>query len=126
MLEVRYSAAAREDILSLKARAAAAPQSKHAALWSQLKKILTEVLPVEALAFGQRTPLGKDLRRIRRQKLGRLRIFYLASREHQRVIVLFIGYRKAGDKHDAYTEFDRHLKGGEFDDHFIELGIEKP
>jgi hypothetical protein len=41
-------------------------------------------------------------------------------------VVLFIGYRKEGDKHDAYVEFERHLKRGAFDQQFAELGLPKP
>src|SRR5258708_22649666 len=46
---------------------------------------------------------GCDLRNIWRVKGGRHRIFYIASSAKERVAVLFIGYRKERDQHDAYV-----------------------
>lgn len=44
----------------------------------------------------------------------------------KRSILLWVGYRKEGDKNDAYEEMRRRMKNGDFDVHFEELGIKKP
>jgi hypothetical protein len=89
---------------------------------------LDELIPGHALdnqfALGQRS--GVRLAGIYRTKVGRLRIFWIASSAKQRAIVLFIGYRKEGGKKDAYTEFIRRLQAGEFDHYFGELKQQNP
>jgi len=59
-------------------------------------------------------------------KIGRLRVFFIASEPTKRAIVLCLGYRKAGDKNDAYEEVRRLIRRGSFDPQFAELGITKP
>ncbi len=71
--------------------------------------------------------LKEDLAGVFRVKVGkRIRIFYLASSVHNTAIVLMIGYRKEGDKNDAYEVLRRLLHRGAFDAHFAELGVRKP
>jgi hypothetical protein len=91
-----------------------------------LRKLINEVVAVEDHAFGPATALRSGLSPVRRAKMGRLRLFFLASREHRAASVLMVGYRKAGDKNDAYEEIARRIRRGEFDAQFDELGIKKP
>ena len=67
-----------------------------------------------------------NLSGVRRAKLGRERVFFLASREKQLAIVLMLGFRKEGDRSDAYVEIVRRIRRGEFDKQFLEAGVDKP
>jgi hypothetical protein len=59
-------------------------------------------------------------------KKGRIRVFYAASSERARAVVLLLGYRKQGDKRDAYAELERLLRRKDFDRVFEDLGVKKP
>ncbi len=101
------------------------PQGAQAVVWRQVDRILGKVLTTDdALerTHGLRPPLSN----VFRIKFGRARIFYIASSKTQRLVVLFIGYRKRGDKNDAYEDFTRQLKRGSWDHWFKELGVTKP
>lgn len=78
-----------------------------------------------AYALGKKRE--KNFAGIFRCRTGRLRTCWIASRDKQTVIVLFIGFRAKGDKkRDVYEKLHRFLKNGDFDIHFDELGIENP
>jgi hypothetical protein len=92
--------------------------------------LLLEVIANEDHAFSPATALGRrgpvNLSGVRRAKLGRERVFFLASRQKQLAIVLMLGFRKDGDRNDAYVEIVRRIRRGEFDEQFCEAGIAKP
>jgi|HubBroStandDraft_2_1064218.scaffolds.fasta_scaffold469942_2 mRNA-degrading endonuclease RelE of RelBE toxin-antitoxin system len=128
-LSVWYSSPAATQISEMKARSAASPGSSNATVWNGVRRILQDALtnPVIAFARDHGCREGQhDFGNVFRFKVGRYRIFYIGSSTLQRLIVLFIGYRKDGDKHDAYAELSRRLKSTEFDDVFKELGVKKP
>lgn len=91
---------------------------------------MLEVVADEENAFSPAAALGRrgpvNLSGVRRAKLGRGRVFFLASRQKQLAIVLMLGFRKEGDRNDAYVEIVRRIRRGEFDDQFREIGIAKP
>jgi hypothetical protein len=129
-LQLKTSQYAAEQIKQTRANAEARPNSAHDAKWRALKKLLQEIVSNEDHALSAATALGRrgslNLAGIRRAKLGRERIFFVASREKQVAIVLMLGYRKEGDRNDAYVEIVRHIRRGEFDEQFREAGIAKP
>jgi hypothetical protein len=125
-LALTYSPYAFSQLSEIKAKAEAKPQSAHGAQWSALKRLLTEVVPVEDHAFGPATALRGALASVKRAKAGRTRLFFLASREKQKAIVLMLGFRKEGDRGDAYEEIARRIRRGEFAAQFAEIGIEPP
>jgi hypothetical protein len=84
------------------------------------------VLGESELALSDQTRLRGELSSVRRIKKQRLRLFFIVSTSNQAARLLFIGYRKQGHKHDAYAEFERRVRRGEFDQQFAELGIERP
>jgi mRNA-degrading endonuclease RelE of RelBE toxin-antitoxin system len=125
-LSVGYSPLARDQLVELRARAERSPGTNHEKILEGLRKVL-EALELDMVAFHRGNALGRDLSNVWREKFGRWRLFYLASREKQRVLVLMLGPgRKAGDKNDPYVEFKRRLKRGDFDPQFAELGVTKP
>ena len=129
-LQLKASQYAAEQINQARASAEARPNSAHDAVWRALKKLLVEVVTSEDLAFSSATALGRrgpvNLAGVRRAKLGRQRVFFLASRERRLAIVLMLGFRKEGDRNDAYVEIVRRIRRGEFDEQFREAGITKP
>lgn len=129
-LQLKTSQYAAEQINQARANAEARPNSAHDAKWRALKKLLQEVVSSEDHALSAATALGRrgpvNLAGVRRAKLGRERVFFLASREKQIAIVLMLGFRKEGDRNDAYVEIVRHIRRGEFDEQFREAGITKP
>jgi hypothetical protein len=129
-LQLKSSQYAAEQINQARANADARPNSVHAAKWRALKKLLLEIITNEDHAFSPATALGRrgpvNLSGVRRAKLGRERVFFLASRQKQLAIVLMLGFRKEGDRNDAYVEIVRRIRRGEFDEQFREAGIAKP
>jgi hypothetical protein len=129
-LQLKSSQYAAEQINQARANAEARPNSAHAAKWRALSKLLLEVIANEDHAFSPATALGRrgpvNLSGVRRAKLGRERVFFLASRQKQLAIVLMLGFRKDGDRNDAYVEIVRRIRRGEFDEQFREAGIAKP
>lgn len=129
-LQLKASQYATEQINQARVNAEARPNSAHDAAWRALKKLLHEVVTNEDLAFATATALGRrgpvNLAGVRRAKLGRQRVFFLASREKQIAIVLMLGFRKEGDHNDAYVEIVRRIRRGEFDEQFREVGIARP
>jgi len=129
-LQLKTSRYAAEQINQARANAEARPNSAHDATWRALKKLLQEIVTNEDLAFSAATALGRrgpvNLSGVRRAKLGRQRVFFLASRERQLAIVLMLGFRKEGDRNDAYVDIVRRIRRGEFDEQFREAGITRP
>lgn len=129
-LQLKYSQYAAEKISEARANADARPNSAHAAKWRALKKLLLEVIANEDHAFSPATALGRrgsvNLSGVRRAKLGRERVFFLASRQKQLAIVLMLGFRNEGDRNDAYVDIVRRIRRGMFDEEFREIGIAKP
>ena len=129
-LQLKTSQYAAEQINQIRANAEARPNSAHAAHWCALNKLLQEVVRNEDHALSAATALGRrgpvNLAGVRRAKLGRERVFFVASQEKQIAIVLMLGFRKEGDRNDAYVEIVRRIRRGEFDEQFREAGIAKP
>ena len=125
-LAVSYSPAAAAWFAARRAEAELAPHGAPATLYRSVLRLVTDIIsdPVHAfdLKYRLRPPLGS----VFRVKAGRLRVFFLASSTHQRSIVLAVGFRKEGDKRDAYTELERWISRGDFDPQFAELGISRP
>lgn len=76
--------------------------------------------------FASRFRLRGDLKQYGRlKKMGlpeRCRLFFLADRQTQEIIILWLGeLRKAGDKHDAYNVFKKKVRRGEFPRSFNDL-----
>ena len=69
--------------------------------------IMDAVRIIHALPYREGTRLKDELAGYRRVKKGRHRIFYAVDEERSLIIILHIGFRKAGDRHDAYREFQR-------------------
>ena len=99
---------------------------KYKTAYDALRHTLDRVISEHALnpkfALGARK--SGSLHGVFRQKSGRLRVFWIASKPKMTAIVLFIGYRKAGDKKDAYEQFKHRLSHGDFDHHFKALDLE--
>jgi hypothetical protein len=91
-----------------------------------IRHIIENIVANPDHAFISKHHLRGNLAGILRVKTGRLRLFFIAKRTEGAAIVLFIGYRKEGDKRDAYTEFLRLLNRSAFDAQFAELGLAKP
>ena len=114
---------------ALKVDALSAPSSAKATMYRALRRVFDQLLTDPVCAMAKNAALKQPLGNVRRIKLGqgnRLRLFYLASPVKQRVVVLFIGFRKSGDQSDAYAEFTTMLNKGAYDAVFAELEIEKP
>lgn len=89
--------------------------------------MIRDVVANPDLALAHQNMLKDDLAGVLRVKVGRRhRIFYLASSEKRRAIVLMFGFRKEGDKNDAYEVVRRLVRKGAFDAHFAALGVKKP
>ena len=113
----------------MRARAEASPNSSHATVWDGVRRILDDALTNPLFAFARDNGAREgqhDFGNIFRMKVGRHRIFYIASSALRRATVLFIGHRKAGDKNDAYADLSRRLRTNEFDEVFRELTVKKP
>jgi hypothetical protein len=100
--------------------------SQHAALHAGILELIEKVIGESDLALLARNRLSGDLAGILRVKKGRFRLFYILATEKVAARVLYVGFRKEGDKRDAYEEFRRYLRAGVFDPQFAELGLKKP
>lgn len=124
-MQVRYSDVAAAILSQMKARALANPESANATVYAGIKRVLTDLLPVEHRAIQRQYGMHDELSDFFRVRVGRLRIIWGASTQRGLVIVLFVGKRKEGDKHDVYVDFARRLKAGTFDDQLSELGLDR-
>jgi mRNA-degrading endonuclease RelE of RelBE toxin-antitoxin system len=123
---VEASPLAQAQIDELKAQALRSPGTNHQKKWLALRGVL-ERLGLDMVALCRDNALSRELSNVWRDKTGRWRIFYILSSEQQRLVILMLGEgRKEGDKNDPYPVFRRHLKRGEFDAHFADLGVTKP
>lgn len=122
-LKVGYSPAAAEQLRAMRDREQGA---RYVGLYEAIVQLLTTVISESDLAFSSQNRLTGSLSSVLRVKKQRLRLFFIASSAKQSAIVLFVGYRKGGHKHDAYAEFERRVRRGEFDQQFADLGIERP
>lgn len=125
--EVRAAEPAAAQLKEWRARALVKPRSAAGKLWKSVREVLDDWLTDPELALAHKHALTDDLKNVFRIAFGaRMRLFYLVSSRRRRVVVLLIGYRKDGDKNDAYEVLRRRIKAGEFDAIFEELGVEKP
>lgn len=95
-------------------------------LYESLLDVINKVIGEADLALSPQNRLRGSLASVLRIKKGRLRIFFLASVQKQKAIVLFFGYRREGHKGDAYAELERMIRKGTFDPQFAELEIPRP
>lgn len=127
---VQCSDYAATQLRELKAKAQASPESAHGAVWEMVKKAVKEVVANPDLNTAAKFALGnkggKNFTGIMRVKIGRARLFYIASAERQQSRILMLGERESGSRDDVYEELARKLKTAEFNDVFAELGLKKP
>ena len=102
--------------------------NRHLAVYDGLKNLFEDIIPYRALdpTFTLETKHGISLGGVNRAKQGRLRIYWIASSAKRLVYILFIGYRKEGDRKDAYRKFVAHLRRGSFDRLFANLDQKNP
>jgi mRNA-degrading endonuclease RelE of RelBE toxin-antitoxin system len=131
--KVRYSQVAADYINDIKKRVGRADdQGRKGTNWhtvySGIKKCVSDIIGKNPISPDYALGKKRDVRLtgIFRGRVGRLRIFWIASSDRHESIVLFIGYRRAGDQKDAYAAFVKYLRSGKFDHHFKELGQKNP
>ena len=112
--------------MELKRRADKSPGSSHAKLYAGFRGLCADVIAHPERSMARENALSRDLKGIMRDKVTRFRVFYVVSAKLRVATVLFIGFRKEGDKNDAYAEFERRLRRGEFNLIFDEMGIRMP
>jgi len=95
-------------------------------LFNVVDEAVTRIIPHEPL--NPNRALSGHLSNIFRVKKGGIRICYLASSKHRKIVILYISEkpRKAGDVHDPYETFTRMVLSGTFDGTFANLGIKLP
>jgi len=105
------------------------PQCAEAILYRAIKAAVDTVLSsaekVDAPQHKLRAPLT-NVCRLKPGPASRYRLFFIFSLKHRKSIVLWIGFRKEGDRKDAYTQFTKMLQKGTFDEQFRELEIPIP
>lgn len=127
--DVRVSPVVAPLLREAKENNASRPQSAEAMLYRAIKAAVEGVLSDPVHCADAKHQLRGDLAGICRLKIGyasRYRVFFIYSTEHRQTRLLWVGYRRAGDRRDAYEEFARRLANGEFDDQFRELGKKRP
>lgn len=105
------------------------PQSAEGLAYAAVKAGIQRVVADSAHCGASQFRLRGDLHPVCRFKTGqdsRYRVLYIFSLEREISIVLYIGFRRAGDKRDAYADFERRLRGQEFDEQFREIGVKLP
>jgi len=95
-------------------------------LFNMVDEAVTTIIPHDPL--NPNRSLSGRLSNIFRVKKGRIRICYIASSKHRKIIILYISEkpRKAGDVHDPYEIFTHLVLSGRFDKTFADLGIKIP
>lgn len=130
LFQVRLSPHAMQVRDELRRAAEEKPTGAKAAMLKVFERLCTDILCHRHHALSTQYKLRGDLSGVCRISSGRLRIFFLVSDEKKTSIVLFVAAgeyrRKAGDKNDAYREFARRVRRGEFDPQFAELDIPVP
>jgi hypothetical protein len=105
------------------------PQSAEALTYLAVRSAVERVLASPTHSLDSKHQLRGELAGVRRLKLGpssRYRLIYITSEKHKKSIILWIGYRKAGDKRDAYTVLTKMLRAGQFDSQFEEVEMQRP
>lgn len=97
--------------------------SSHGTTFSMVREAVKKIIPSDPL--NKRYALADELSNIFRIHKGRLRICWIASSKHRRVLILFISetLRKAGDVNDPYRIFTRMVMTGQFDEMFNQMGV---
>lgn len=85
------------------------------------KAIESQVLHPEYTLTG-RTSL-QHLSPMRRVKMGKYRLVYVACKKKKIVILLYVGRRRDGDKNDVYKVVKGLKERGRFDEEFAEVGL---
>lgn len=125
-IKVTYAVNAADQIGRLKAAGEAKPEKAQGKQWRAFLRVLKEYLPEHGLD-PKHLRKGKELAGIRAMHVGdRDRIVWIGSQEKNAIVVLMVGYRKAGDRQDVYTVAERELSRDTFDEAFAELGMPKP
>jgi hypothetical protein len=123
--QVKRSPVAAKQLAKMHDSATLHPGTAHEAVWDAHRRVIEQVLPEPDLVFSPKHRCGVP--NVYRVKVGqRSRLFYIASSKLKCVALLYIGFRKEGDKGDAYTEIRREIGRGTFDAQFSELGVDKP
>ena len=124
-VKVGYSTFAADQFAKLRQ---AREGSAQATVYRGLQHLVENVIGEPHLVFLPQHCLTGDLAGVLRIEKGRLRLFFIASRERQAAIILLLGtsVRKAGDKNDPYEEIRWYLRRSDLDSYFAELGLTKP
>lgn len=91
-----------------------------------IDECIDTLIPHDPFALDR--ALAGSLSNIYRVSKGRMRICYVASTKHGRIIILYISEtpRKDGDRHDPYVLFTSRVMSGQFDHVFDLLGVRRP
>ncbi len=73
----------------------------------QRAMILDAIRIIQEVPHREGTRLTDELAGYRRIKKGRYRVFYQVDEARRLVSILFVGFRKEGDRRDAYREFQK-------------------
>ncbi len=100
--------------------------SAHCTTFNMVREAIKKIIPADPL--NKRYALTEELSNIFRLHKGRLRICWIASSKHKRILILFISQtlRKDGDVNDPYRIFTRMVVSGQFDEMFHKLGVTLP
>jgi mRNA-degrading endonuclease RelE of RelBE toxin-antitoxin system len=92
-----------------------------------VRALARDLLRYPHLATDTKWALKGELAGVYRVKQGRrFRVLYIFSKRKMLLVILFMGERKDGDKHDVYEHFKRLLRRGVFDPQLQEVGLSKP
>lgn len=121
----RFTVRVAPDLAARLADAKANATGAQRQLYTCIKRCAVDFLPEHAL-LGHNHLSGPMRGIVFRTKAGRLRVFYTLSVAAKLVILLDVGYRKDGDKHDAYEVLKRRIRAGAYDEQFAECGHQRP
>lgn len=128
--EVDMSASAEAVYVDLYKRAKAAeaggdPTNAVCTTFRMVEEAIERIIPRDP--HNKKHALRDNFSNIFRLQKGRLRICWIASSKMRRVCILFISetLRKEGDINDPYWLFEKLLRSGELDEHFLKLGVKK-
>ena len=95
-------------------------------LFRMVEEMLTKIIPHDP--FNPSRALSGRLSNFFRIKKGRIRVCYIGSSEHKKIMILYISEtpRKEGDVNDPYALFTKLVMSGKFDDAIANLGIKPP
>ncbi len=96
-------------------------------LKGQIRKKAENLLSNPTGALDPQNALRPPLTGVWRFHLNdRIRVVYLVRPDHTEARVIFVGFRKDGDKDDVYSQLTRLLRGTALDAEFQTLGVTKP